>query len=84
MLKLTPIALGASVGVLRDLRDTVGEEGFLGGKSYPYYAAGEAVLGFTAAYYLPDPLDNLGLAAIAFGFKDLTWVAQHWPCCGYE
>lgn len=82
-MKLTPIVFGATVGAARDLRDTMGPEGFLGGKMYPYYAAGEAILGLGAAYYLREPYDNLGLAAVAFGFKDLTWIAQHWPCCGY-
>lgn len=80
---LIPIVTqGALVGIARDLRDSLPDE-WTGGKRYPFYAAGEAIIGIAGYIMLPERWQYLGLAAVAFGAKDLTWIVQHWPCCGY-
>jgi hypothetical protein len=77
-MKLIPIAQGAAVGVARELMNYIPDQ-YFGGKRYPYYSLGELVLGFIVAYYTSEPWDNFGLAITAFGAKDLTWCAMHWP-----
>jgi hypothetical protein len=78
-MKLIPLAAqGAAVGVARDLTNYIPDR-YFGGKNYPYFSAGELALGLIAAYFMPEPWDNVGLAITAFGAKDLTWCAMHWP-----